>query len=52
MNFFFANNIARDVTSHSAASHLGLYCLPMGLYCLPMGLYCLPMGLYCLPMGL
>ena len=29
MNFFQANRIAPDGTPHSAASHLGLYCLPM-----------------------
>ena len=29
MKFLLANRIAPDGTSHSAASHLGLYCLPM-----------------------
>ena len=28
-NFFYANRIAPDGMPHSAASHLGLYCLPM-----------------------
>ena len=29
MKFLCANRIAPDKTPHSAASHLGLYCLPM-----------------------
>ena len=29
MNFLKANRIAPDGTPHSAASHMGLYCLPM-----------------------
>ena len=29
MKFFLANRIAPDGTQHSAASHLGLYCLPV-----------------------
>ena len=29
MKFLFANRIAPDGTPRSAASHLGLYCLPM-----------------------
>ena len=29
MKFLLANRIAPDRTPHSAASHLGLYCLPM-----------------------
>ena len=29
MNFLQANKIAPDWMQHSAASHLGLYCLPM-----------------------
>ena len=29
LNFLFANRIAPDGTSRSAASHLGLFCLPM-----------------------
>ena len=29
MKFLQANRIAPDGTPHSAASHLGLYCLPM-----------------------
>ena len=29
MKFLYANRIAPDGTSHSAASQLGLYCLPM-----------------------
>ena len=29
MNFRLANRIAPDGTPHSAASHLGLFCLPM-----------------------
>ena len=29
MKFLCANRIAPDGTPHSAASHLGLYCLPM-----------------------
>ena len=28
MQFLYANRIATDVMPHSAASHLGLYCLP------------------------
>ena len=29
MKFLCANRIASDETPHSAASHLGLFCLPM-----------------------
>ena len=29
MNFLYANRIAPDGTPRSAASHLGLFCLPM-----------------------
>ena len=29
MKFLHANRIAPDGTPHSAASHLGLFCLPM-----------------------
>ena len=29
MKFLCANRIAPDVTPHPAASHLGLFCLPM-----------------------
>ena len=38
MTFLKANRIAPDGTPRSAASHLGLLCLPihLGLLCLPM----------------
>ena len=31
MKFLYANKIAADGTPQHAASHLGLYCLPMSL---------------------